>query len=315
MRLLRIARVAPLMLLLPCAAMAQGWSLRTGDDSSFFTGAIHAPEGIEMMLLCGERSPQGVSPEVTGNMEPDITPAQVLRLNLSTRDIGQPQHGAPPRADVMIVTGSTGYRLAAVRWNEMFGVWEADLAANDAVFAAMSAAPVVQIHSAAGVRSGSAANFGTAYQQLIQYCEAQFAAIGQPWGGPGQGGPMQEAAEAEISARCNGPARREDGYMLRANIDGDGVEDVVLDWSAISCQQGEPRSFCGAANWESSTFISASYPRTGRPVDLYSLGVSITALSNGLDGVTFAGGLSSCGGTGGCETTWYWTGAEFTPLD
>ena len=136
---------ALLLLLLPALAEAQGWQLQTHDDGSYFTGAILAPEGSQMTLLCGERSPRGMSPHTTGNTEPDITPTGAFRLYLSEADIGAPDPERTPRSDVMIVAGSTGYKLRSVKWDELFAVWYVDLVVDDALFSAMSAVPVVEL--------------------------------------------------------------------------------------------------------------------------------------------------------------------------
>ena len=80
-----------LFLLLPSALAAQGWQLQTSDDGSYFAGFLNAPAGAEISLVCGERSPQGLSAQETGNMEPDISAPNTLILYIGMGHIPAPQ--------------------------------------------------------------------------------------------------------------------------------------------------------------------------------------------------------------------------------
>jgi len=307
--------------LLPSVVAAQDWSMSQFDDGSFFSATLSPVDGPGPALVCGERSPQGLSAAVTGNTEPDITPPGAFRVYVSDRVIGPPGAHRQTRDDVLLVVGDTGFRLRGLRWNEMFSTWEVDLPAGDPAFAGIAAQERFELRSDRGSQMISAAGFDAGLRQLAGYCGAMFTAVGLPWpqqgGAPGQAGAMRRAAEADIRRGCSGPATWTEQAMLSANIDGDGVEDIVLDWSQVTCTGGLPRPFCGASMCSAEVYISALYPRTGRPEGWLALGVRLQPLSNGNDGVAMGSSLASCrqiGKPGGCEGILYWDGAGMTTL-
>jgi hypothetical protein len=100
-----------LLTVLAVPVMAQDWQIDSYDDGSFFATSISPTGAGGFTLLCGARSPQGLSAMQTGNVEPEITPPSVLRMVFSDRDIGPPDNWGQPRQDVMIVIGTTGYQL------------------------------------------------------------------------------------------------------------------------------------------------------------------------------------------------------------
>lgn len=306
---------ALLLLLLPGRLLAQGWELQAGDDGAFFLGriALSGVSGFE--VLCGGRSAQGLSPEATGNLEPETTAPGTFRILLGEGVIGPAAAPEAPRADVILVTGATGFRLRGVRHNALLGAWEADLADTDPVFSALASSPRIELHSRAGRRVFPGAGFDSAIKRLGDYCRSMFAAIGQPWHGapsPGQG--TRAAAEAALTAGCNGPATREPGYLLTGNLDGDGAEDTLLDWARILCDSGVPRPFCGAALCTVDVFLSS---RAGLPPDSLLTGsVTLVPLTNGNQGLATYGPSPACGdATRNCQGLYYWDGAGLTRLE
>lgn len=317
-------------------AAAQEWEMSQFDDGSYFSATLAPVDAPGPALVCGEQSPQWLSPRITGNTEPDITPAGAFRLYLSDRAIGAPSPQRQVRDDVLLVVGgATGYRLKGLRWNELFSTWETDLPANDPAFAAIAAAPRFELRYDGGRHLVSAEGFGAGLGQLAGYCQRMFAAIGKPWGqavGPaiaggvavgraaGQmlaAGSMRQRAEADIVRGCNGPATRGATAILPAQIDGDGVEDVILDWREVTCASGAPRPFCGASMCSADLYVSALYPRTGRPENLLALGVQVQPLTNGNEAVVTGGSMRSCSrefGRPDCTFLWYWTGAAMARL-
>ena len=98
--------------------------------------------------------------------------------------------------------------------------------------------------------------------------------------------------------------------MLAGNIDGDGAEDIVLNWDEIDCLAGPARPFCGASACAADVFLSMQFPRTRKPETLLAQGVSLQPLSNGNDGVQVGGTLNAClkRGFEACEFLYYWDG-------
>lgn len=305
-----------ILLLAPLRVAAQAWELRTGDDGSFFLGSIAIPDVTGFELLCGGRSAQGLSPEETGNMEPETTAPGSFRMVLAEGLIGPAASSDERRGDVIVVTGATGFRLRDIRHNELLGAWEAELSDTDPVFGAISGSPRIELRSRAGTRVFPAAGFDSAIKRLGDYCRSMFAAIGQPWNGDlfaGQG--TRGAAEAAVAAGCNGAATREPGYLLTGDIDGDGAEDALLDWSRIWCETGAPRPFCGASLCTTDVILSA---RSGLPPEsLLTRSIQLIPLSNGQLGIATVGLDMACRESGSeiCESLFYWDGTALSRLD
>ncbi|MGD9863579.1 MAG: hypothetical protein AB7S99_10230 [Pseudodonghicola sp.] len=316
----------------PGAGQAQEWAMSQFDDGSYFSATLAPVDGPGPALVCGERSPQGLSPRVTGNTEPDITPGGAFRVYLSDRAIGAPSPQRLARDDVMIVVGgATGYRLKGLRWNEPFSTWETDLPVNDPAFAAIAGAPRFELRYDGGRHALSSEGFRAGLGQLAGYCQSMFAAIGKPWAQAVAGGAavgraagqmlavvsMRQRAEADILRSCNGPAVKTAEAILGAQIDGDGVEDVIVDWRAVTCTGGLPQPFCGASMCSVGVYVSALFPWKGRPETLSALGVRLQPLNNGNDAVALIGSVGDCTrafGRPDCDFLWYWRGTGLERL-
>ena len=303
------------------AVNAEEWELITFDDGSFFSATMRPDNGAGFSLVCGERSPQGLSALQTGNMEPAVTRRDSFRLYLENSDIGQLDADTFTRQDVLIVLGTQGYRVPVLQWNELFGVWETDLQATDPVFAAIAGQPSFELRSQAKTLIITGNGFSAALDQLTAHCQAMFTTIGQPWStvaaAPTTQVTMRQIAEAAVQTGCGGPANLEPDAFLSGNIDGDSQTDVVVDWSRITCSGGYPRPFCGASMCSANVYLSASYQARQRPEELLALGVGLIELNNGNMGVATGGSLAMCQGRAGngCEFIWYWTGDDFVSLN
>ncbi len=303
------------------AALAQDWITNSYDDGSYFTGALSPIDGPGFTLVCGERSPQGLSGAQTGNNEPDITGPNAFRLYLSETDIGPPGPQLAGRQDVLVVIATTGYRLPPIIWNELFNTWETNVPARDPVFAAIAAQTSFELRSDRGSHIVPARGFSDALGQLTTYCQSMFAAIGLPWAGsvpaPGRTA-MRQAAHAHILAGCGGGVLDQSDAFLFGEIDGDGIEDVVLDWRGVRCAGPTPYPYCGASNCSVDVFLSSLFPRKQRPEGLLALGARLFPLTNGNMGVGMYGGLSACRkvfGTNDCEFQYYWNGSGLARLN
>lgn len=316
----------------PAAGRAQEWAMSQFDDGSYFSATLAPIDGPGPALVCGERSPQGLSPRVTGNTEPDITPGGAFRVYLSDRAIGAPSPQRVARDDVMIVVGgATGYRLKGLRWNELFSTWETDLPVNDPAFAAIAGAPRFELRYDGGRHALSSEGFRAGLGQLAGYCQSMFAAIGKPWAQAVAGGAavgraagqmlaavsMRQRAEAGIVKGCEGPATWTPAAIVPAQIDGDGVEDVIVNWGEVSCSGWAARPHCGAANCLVEVYVSALFPRTGAPAGVMAPAVRRQPLTNGNDAVALAGSFRACReayGRDSCEFLWYWNGADLVGM-
>lgn len=306
------------------AALAQSWEATQYDDGSFFYAAA-AAQGLE--IGCGERSPRGLSPTQTGNMEPAVSPPGQFVLYLDQSLLGAPDGGLTPRADVVVAANGTGYRLPQVTWNELYGTWELFLGVADPVFGAIAADPEIAVHSAGrAVRIGTA-NFAEVLGVTAAYCQRQFAAIGKPWGAApavalpaapsGGTASMRAVAEAHIARICEGSAVTPPDAFLTGNFDDDGAEDVVVLWGKVQCNGPYPRPLCGASMCAADVFISAHHPAPEGSNSLLAGSARIVPLSNGRDGLATSGSLSMCQDRGGgfCEFFWYWDGSDIAMIE
>lgn len=308
---------AALVLALTLAAApvrAQDWQMRSYDDGSFFAAGISEPQS-GVALLCGERSAGGLSAAQTGNMEPEITAPDSLRLSFSLDDLKLADPMIDTRRDLIVAAGGQGFRLPPLRMNELVWTWEADLAATDPVFAAIASVPSFAIHSDAGVMQVSARGFEAAHAQLLYHCQTMFASIGRPWASAPRVTPRQ-AAEAALVSGCSGPADAGPSAYLEGEIDGDGVPDIVLDWGEATCRTGPPRPFCGASMCSASVFLSSRPDLDRGKLELLAVGVRLQPLSNGNMAVAVGGSLAQCSQSGGtaCEFLYYWDGADLAEL-
>jgi hypothetical protein len=302
--------------LLPVCGFAQAWDLRKFDDGSFFAGTLTNGQG--MNLSCGERSPRGVDPMVTGNVEPLLTQPQSYVFDFDPKLIGDPPMTPGGRNDVMFVAGTKGYVLSQVYRDELFGTWRVHLTQDDRAFEGLRGQRVLDIRWNGGQAQLSAQGFDVGFAALEDYCSTMFAAIGKSWAiAPdlsAKGNPMRSAAEQAIRTGCNGPATFETDYLLLGDIDGDGAEDVVIDWDAVRCLGSNPRPFCGASMCSADVFLSSVFPAKRKSEGLLAFGVGLVDLSNGAKGVKVGGPLAACQSVDDCTFTYYWNGLELVEL-
>lgn len=314
-----IASLFALVLAVPAVARTSEWQFQSFDDGSFFTGSITPSNDRDLMLLCGERSPQGLTALQTGNMEPDITPRDSLRLYMSDELIGSHDGVTQKRQDVLLVVGATGYRLPVINWNELFSTWEVDLPVADPVFSAVAEQADFEVRSNAGTRVITSNGFRRAHAVLTEHCQSMFTAIGLPWSTVAPASvpkvSMRQIAETAIKSGCGGPATQGPKTFLSGEIDGDGTEDVVVFWDEITCSGGYPRPFCGASMCSAQIFVSSRHARGERPEDLLAQAVWLQPLSNGNMGVVTVGSLAACQNRPTCEFIWYWDGREIVQLN
>ncbi len=62
------------------------------------------------------------------------------------------------------------------------------------------------------------------------------------------------AAVAENQAECQGTASVREGFVRMAEVDGDGVNDLILDYGWLRC--GESTHYCGSAGCRQDIWLS-----------------------------------------------------------
>lgn len=320
--ILILMTVTLVMALVPMTAQAQDWQFKHRNDGVAFSTYIYHQPGDGFLLGCAGRNPSvpGLLPlsyEGTSWTRPDE-----LHLSFTGRSVGR-FTAQDVRNDVLLVIGASAFRLPGVAWDEYTSDWSVNLQARGPMFDALSTATSFEIRSDAGTVVLGTSGFAAGYANLINTCRHQFAVARQPWRpGPAVVPPpaapvtMRQAAETDVAKGCNGPSTYEPGAFLAAEIDGDGLPDVVLDWRKIQCSGTFSQPFCGASMCSADVYLSASYPRTNSPKQLLAAGVRLQSLSNGNMAVGVGGSLADCYaiGTDSCEFLFYWNGSDLVGL-
>ena len=282
------------------AAVAQSWQVVTEDDGSFYFAMGFVPG--KLGLFCGGRSPQRLSALATGNVEPRITQPGQVGLELSDALIGANQTGVP-RGDVMAVIGNLGYRLPQIHLNELVGVQEQFLRRDDSLVAALQSGEPLEFRTDAGGRQTvPTARAASAIATALSYCDRLANARPQA--------DLIGAAQTYIFQACGGQAQASQGYLLQGDLDLDGQDDIVIDWSLITCPGPLARPFCGASKCSVDVYLSRKYRPGAQPDGYLALGVTMQASPFGGAQLRMGGGLSDCGGAGACYGIWRWDGRQ-----
>lgn len=335
-----MVRLIALIAALAGPASAADWQYGAFDNGAWFEANVSHASG-EMAFNCGGPSPGGQP--LPQSDEPMTTAPYTLQVTLAQPGLGGDLTVLPPpRDDLMIVSGSTGYRLPRVVFDELNGSgWIVALSFGDPLVADLMQSPGVAVDDAAG-RQGlyGADGLGPALTRMIAFCDARWAAVGEPLPAtvvgvvnavreqrvdisptvdPAQ--PAQAAAprtddglwnavQAHIATSCEGAASAlHDGYAKSANLDGDGVADYVISWDAIECAGPYTRPFCGASQCAVDIFVSSVYRPGARPESLYAAAVEIGPGPEGRDVLMLAGRLANCnepGAPADCIFHWAW---------
>jgi len=305
---------------LPEAVTAQqpAWRLETFEDKDVLSAYLFSSGDNGFSLSCATLKPGPRARLLIDHENTVFTQPDVLQFEFDANHFSAPTNRLT-RNDVLFVTGSGSFRLPEIVWDEYTTVWGMRIQATGAMFDAIATGPTLNIRSDTSNVTLSTAGFAVAYSGLLNACRNRFAAVGKPWktGGVAQAAlSMRQAAETSVAQGCNGPSTYEPGAFLSGNIDGDGVEDVVLDWRKINCTEQRVNPFCGASMCSADVYLSASFPRTNVAEMLLALGVRLQPLDNGNNAVAVGGSLVDCQsiGTTACEFLFYWNGSDLVNL-
>ena len=324
--------LALLLLSLAMPAIAEvrkfgDWRVWTHDDGAFIMGSASLGElGSGFGFGCGQRSRHGVSPLVTGNVEPLTTPPGQIRLSL-TQDVAG---GIDlKRKDFVFVIDGLGYQLPETPWDDFWGGYELNLAINDPLIGAIRASDAIELRSAkTQPKRFAAKDANAAFGHLLAFCQTG-APAPQPEArslvevpataplAPVQSAATgQEALQAEaarlITERCNGPALQP-VPLAAGDVDRDGTPDILLDFNDVECPGTLRRPFCGAANCSVILFLSSKGPRFDPSFEFLGVGSDLIANPNGGVDLSLGGTVATCTeatrGTS-CQHVWTWNGRE-----
>jgi hypothetical protein len=127
--------------------------------------------------------------------------------------------------------------------------------------------------------------------------------------------PVQAAVRESREACAPDKATLGKGFVQRRDVNGDGVEDYVLDYAAFDCG-GSSTYFCGSSGCLTQVFASLKGGRYAKVLDENVQDIQFkqikgrAALLIGLHG-------SGCGRAGAapCHMTLYWNGERFSPAN
>lgn len=141
--------------------------------------------------------------------------------------------------------------------------------------------------------------------------QVQSACSSRPAGGDASSGISEAAIIAEAEADCGMGLGADAGFVTRADLNGDGIEDLVLNYGLARCGGGYSY-YCGSAGC-----LAAFWLATGPGAYVRAFTGNIYDFRLG-DGGTITLSLhgSSCGGAGAdtCERAFRFDGAELRPL-
>lgn len=323
-----MARLIAIWLLLICAGSGlaqESWTARTFDSGTYLmAGASHSGSGVS--FECTAPSPQGRPAIETGSYEMHVSKPfeAIISFQDSLFD------WAPPytQSNVILALDGAGFRLPPFDLDELSGTAVYVPMADTLMLAFLNAQNVTLYSGTGKTYQLPTAGLADALRTAFTYCIDRWIVVGAQMPPalagfrqgaaspalPGGALAMRAKAEANIQRSCGGPAEIGSLAIASADIDGDGIDDVLVDFGQLTCLQGPPRPFCGASRCSATIFLSAR----ARPYEMIVLGASLIPLSNGLHGVAVGGGLHECRAAGqegtGCQIIWYWNGTEMVQL-
>ena len=299
--------IAFLLAVWASAVHAQVWQAQTVDGGHFVFHTARA--GVAVDLVCLAPSPQGrpaveVEQHEIRPMAPGMTR---LEIGADRAAVGN----ATVRSDVVLWADQTGYRLPALNFNEIDGVWQVDIAASDPLWTALGQAGSVIL--APGQEQAwqlPTAGLAAALTQLQSECaQAWSAAQSAPAPAPGTVTIPAEVG-ARVSQGCGAPTPLPGEAVQAGDLDRDGSPDFVVNWDKIRCAGAFARPFCGASNCSQMVFLSSR--RFLNPVDFLGTSLTIVPHRTGTLALRLTGSFSLCGAQGeNCANPLVWDGTSF----
>lgn len=330
MRILKTAALAFGAVLLSTPLLAQGWSAQTRLMSDWFFGDA-MQEGAPISFGCA-----GSYPGADWTMGEGIGPLDPYLVLISMTDaIGVETFSDGPRTDVVFVIGETGYLLPEVWWNALLSEWGSYVSVGDPLITALLAGGDAQLWSGPElVAEISGAGLAASVAEMINFCDAHWIASGAPLPShaaetiatlraqPAPPATMEQVMLDEITGHCGGPGQVRADAVGRSDFDGDGVEDILLHWSGVSCQTDNPllagpgAGECGSAVCLTTAYVSSSIRAGNAPFEILapSAGVDPEMATDILLGV----GVADCNRLNmqpDCQTRHRWNGVTFARIE
>ena len=308
-----------LSLLAAGPTVAQDWRADIRSDDAYAGGWASGP-GLSFM--CAARTPRQGSVIDSNWFELSVPRPWHLIV-----EFGDPliPDGPLTRSDIVFFLDGTGYRLPEIWLNELAGGWEVELSMADQMMVALQQAErlILQVGSQ-GAWDIPLSGMAAAWDQVAATCATTWRQTGHPppnvlsapvqTGGTGSAD-LRLIAETYAATGCSDFFNPGPGAFRAANIDGDGIADIIVDHNEITCGTGATRSnFCGASLCSVDIYLSRRFPVPGRPENLLSGSSRLIDLTNGNQALVTTGNLAMCRDDPDCTFIWYWDGSQFTQL-
>lgn len=245
MRVILMALLAGLWL--PGAALAQGWIFQQDPSSGWISAVTCAPGATgQTSALC---------------LSLGCDPGQGPRALLSVTE-GQ----VPPEFDATIAVDGGVAGVLDFRRDDTGITFQAPLDEQDTLLQALQGGQGAEIRLEAGakpiVHPLSLVGSRDAIAQVLAACPTPAAeirpgdSIGQDLPGRTSDDPAADAI-AENEATCAGGATSvEPGFLTQTDVDGDGVNDVLIDYLGLTCDGS--RAFCGTGGCSQEIWLGAT---------------------------------------------------------
>lgn len=326
----RFWALAALVFSTPAAQAQTDWTSWSSDSGTYIFSFAIAP-GESMRIGCTAPSPQGRPAIETGSHESHHTgPFGVV---LAFQD--QLFDWAPPYQinGATMFVGDTGYRLPPFSLDELRGT-AVYLSMADPLVEALYTADRLVLDTGQGKAfEYPVAGLSGALETAMRTCVDRWTVMGQPLpaalarysfpsGATGENTHNDTAAAPDpraiaqgyINMRCNGQGTAQAEGVSFGDIDGDGRDDVLVDWGAVDCAQGGMPLYCGASLCAGDVLLSGLDYVAREGESLLGMSHALVPLSNGNMGISSSGNLSMCGANTACSFIFFWDGARLSEL-
>jgi hypothetical protein len=127
--------------------------------------------------------------------------------------------------------------------------------------------------------------------------------------------PEVQSSIDEAMKDCDEKVRFEKGFLTRRDINGDGIEDFILDYGHFACGASR-NTYCGSAGCSTEVFASLSGGKFTKVLDENVRGIEFKTV-RGRPAMLLELHGSACGkvGSAPCSATLYWNGEKFSPAN
>ena len=114
---------------------------------------------------------------------------------------------------------------------------------------------------------------------------------------------------------CHEKVKFEKGFLTRRDINGDGIDDFILDYGQFACGANS-LLYCGSAGCVTEVFASLSGGKFAKVLDENVRGIEFKTV-RGRPAMLLELHGSACGkaGSAPCSATLYWNGEKFSPAN